>query len=146
MSAVSFDVVGLPAPQGSKRHVGNGVMVESSKKVGPWRDSVAVQGRDAWGDREALDGFVGLSILFRLPCPKSKEKACRAAGGTMPSNTRPDLDKLMRSTGDALKSAGIYTDDARVCSSNADKVITVGWTGASIIVHDLAAEQLAVRP
>lgn len=28
--AVGFHVVGLPAPQGSKRSLGNGVMVESS--------------------------------------------------------------------------------------------------------------------
>jgi crossover junction endodeoxyribonuclease RusA len=31
---------GIPAPQGSKRHVGNGVMIESSKAVGPWREAV----------------------------------------------------------------------------------------------------------
>ena len=29
MTPVEFEVVGLPAAQGSKRHVGNGVMVES---------------------------------------------------------------------------------------------------------------------
>ena len=32
-----FAVLGLPAPQGSKRHVGEGRMVESSKRVKPWR-------------------------------------------------------------------------------------------------------------
>ena len=31
---------GQPAPQGSKRHVGKGVMVESSKKLRPWRQDV----------------------------------------------------------------------------------------------------------
>lgn len=34
--AIGFHVIGLPAPQGSKKHVGHGVMVESSKKVKPW--------------------------------------------------------------------------------------------------------------
>ena len=30
---IEIKVIGLPAPQGSKRHVGHGVMIESSKKV-----------------------------------------------------------------------------------------------------------------
>ena len=39
-AALTITVHGTPAPQGSKRHVGNGVMVESSKKVKPWRQDV----------------------------------------------------------------------------------------------------------
>jgi hypothetical protein len=31
--AYSFTVSGIAAPQGSKRHVGNGVMLESSDRV-----------------------------------------------------------------------------------------------------------------
>lgn len=37
---IEITVHGLPAPQGSKRHVGRGVMVESSKNVKPWRSAV----------------------------------------------------------------------------------------------------------
>jgi hypothetical protein len=33
MREFSIFIVGDPAPQGSKRHVGNGVMIEASKKV-----------------------------------------------------------------------------------------------------------------
>jgi Holliday junction resolvase RusA-like endonuclease len=33
-------VHGNPAPQGSKRHVGGGVMVEMSKAVKPWREAI----------------------------------------------------------------------------------------------------------
>jgi len=36
----SFTVWGIAAPQGSKRHVGNGVMLESSDRVRPWRQDV----------------------------------------------------------------------------------------------------------
>lgn len=32
--------LGAPAPQGSKRHVGRGVLIESSSKVRPWRETV----------------------------------------------------------------------------------------------------------
>lgn len=56
MTAVQFDVLGVPAAQGSKRHVGNGRMVESSKALHPWRDSVAAAARDAAKDHGCLDG------------------------------------------------------------------------------------------
>jgi len=36
-----FEVPGIPAPQGSKRHVGGGRMVESSRSLPEWRASVA---------------------------------------------------------------------------------------------------------
>ena len=39
---------GLPAPQGSKRHVGGGIMVESSKRAKPWRQDVMHQARDQY--------------------------------------------------------------------------------------------------
>ena len=47
MTRVEFTVLGVPAPQGSKRHVGRGVLVESSNALGPWRDAVAWAARDA---------------------------------------------------------------------------------------------------
>lgn len=37
---VEFFASGTPAPQGSKRHVGRGIMIESSRKVRPWRAAV----------------------------------------------------------------------------------------------------------
>ena len=33
----------LPAPQGSKKHVGRGILVESSTKVKPWRQDIVTQ-------------------------------------------------------------------------------------------------------
>ena len=42
MESITFQVEDMaPAPQGSKRHVGKGVMVESCKHVKPWRLLVA---------------------------------------------------------------------------------------------------------
>lgn len=115
---VAFHVVGLPAPQGSKRHVGNGVMVESSKKVKPWRQDVtaaALEVRPA----EPLDGPLLLIVTFTLPKPKSATKARWAPDRT------PDLSKLVRSTEDAITAAGIWADDARVVECRARKM----WWG-----------------
>ena len=62
-----FAVFGLPAPQGSKRHVGEGRMVESSKRVKPWRRQVAAAYRDhCFGEHYATtDHPVGAQITIQ---------------------------------------------------------------------------------
>src|SRR5690606_6553718 len=106
--ALIVRVYGIPAPQGSKRHVGGGRMIESSKKVGPWREAVKAAVLTATGRRPAtLDGRVRVDATFFLPRPKGPYGTGRNAGrlrGTAPAErtTNPDPDKLLRSTMDAL--------------------------------------------
>lgn len=128
LTHLSFDVVGLPAPQGSKRHVGRGVLVESSRLVAPWRDSVAYACRAAIAEAgwQTLDEACVASVWFYLPRPKSAPKR------RIWPDRKPDIDKLARSTLDALGTAGAYTDDARVVSLRLTKVYADGWTGATI--------------
>jgi crossover junction endodeoxyribonuclease RusA len=113
---------GLPAPQGSKRHVGNGVMVESSKHVKPWREAVkhaallALEEQPDW-DRSVR--AVGLHVIFTFPRPRAHYRTgkhshqLRDAAPHLHAN-KPDLDKLLRSTMDALRDAGCFADDCRV--------------------------------
>ena len=54
-----FTVHGLPAAQGSKRHVGRGVMVESSKRVKPWRQDVVAAALRAIEDDPTFEMFTG---------------------------------------------------------------------------------------
>ena len=105
MTHWSFYCYGIPAPQGSKSHVGNGVMVESSKKVKPWREAVKAA---AEGAGPKLDGPLQVYMVFTLPRPKSAPKSY-----VSPSKT-PDLSKLARSTEDAITEIGLWADDARV--------------------------------
>lgn len=102
---MTITIYGMPAPQGSKRHVGNGVMIESSKKVKPWREAVVWAAREA-GERVA--GPARIWVTFTLPRPASAPKR-----RTVPDR-KPDLDKLLRSTLDALVTAGAIEDDARI--------------------------------
>lgn len=120
----------LPAPQGSKRHVGNGVMVESSQRVKPWREAVKQAALDAGaghGPEGTLTGPVALEVTFTLPRPKAHYRTGRNAhllrdnAPTRPDRL-PDLDKLLRSTMDALTAAGVWVDDAQVVGINARKV------------------------
>ena len=103
---MTITVIGTPGPQGSKRHVGHGVMIESSAKVKPWREAVV------WAARESglkIAGAVWAEMIFTVRKPKGAPKKRR----TYPS-TKPDLSKLLRSTEDALTDAGVWEDDARV--------------------------------
>lgn len=134
MSAVELRIIGVPAPQGSKRHVGGGRMVESSKKVGPWRDAVAHAGHNAMTGEAPLDGPLRLTAHFRVAMPASRRKADRERGWRWADKT-PDLDKLLRSTLDGLTAGGVIVDDARVVVIDARMTEVVGWTGADLCVR-----------
>lgn len=122
---VTVEVYGRPAPQGSKRHVGRGVMVESSKAVKPWREAVKHAVLDA-GCRHRR-GPVEVHLTFYLPRPRSHYRTGRHAHELRPSAppwpaVRPDLDKLARATCDALTDAGAVADDACIVGLTATKV------------------------
>ena len=111
---LEITVYGTPGPQGSKRHVGNGRMIESSSKVKPWREAVVWAARE---NGQKIAGPVGVSIVFTLPKPASAPKRRTTWPGR-----KPDIDKLVRSTFDALSTAGTFEDDARVVDLRATKV------------------------
>lgn len=119
---IEFKVYGTPAPQGSKRFVGvskagRGLMVESSKKVKPWRMDVkeaAEQAKSRHGDK--ISGPVGVAMVFTLRKPSSAPKTRR----TFPDK-KPDISKLVRSTEDAITDAGLWEDDSRVVEMTACK-------------------------
>jgi Holliday junction resolvase RusA-like endonuclease len=106
-------VYGTPAPQGSKRfvgiHGGRGQMIESSKKVAPWRESVKWAALEVRRGSPPLDGPLVVRMVFTVAKPKSAPKT-----RTTYPDRQPDLSKLIRSTEDALTQAGIWADDARV--------------------------------
>ncbi len=114
---IEIVVYGCPAPQGSKKFVGTtkagrGLMVESSKKVKPWRMDVKAAAELAKARRglaAPLDGPLVVSMVFTVPKPSSAPKR-----RTTWPDKKPDVSKLARSTEDALSDAGLWVDDARV--------------------------------
>lgn len=126
--AIVITVYGEPGPQGSKRHLGKGVMVESSKKVKPWRQDVKSAALRAMEIRapgaaqslqSPLDGPLAASVVFTVrdqpagkptwwPTDERWSKSLR----WRPAST-PDLSKLLRSTEDAMTGV-VWKDDARV--------------------------------
>lgn len=113
-------VPGIPASQGSKRHVGNGVMVESSKKLGPWRERVALAVSEVV-EGEPTRSTVTVACDFYFARPQShlrKDGSVRASAPKRPG--RPDLDKLVRAVFDALTGI-VFQDDGQVVDLVAGK-------------------------
>ena len=104
-------------------------MVESSKRVKPWRQDVVAAALRAIEDDPAFEMFTGpveVNIDFFFARPKSHSGTGRNAGvlklkAPTYVATRPDLDKTCRSSLDALQTAGVIRDDALVVRLNAAK-------------------------
>lgn len=146
---ISVRVYGTPAAQGSKRHLGNGVMVESSKKVKPWRADVVNATRgllDHMPDWTPLTGPVAVHIRFYFSRPKSHYGTGKNADVLKPSapvwvtsRAAGDADKLIRSTQDALVTAGAIADDSLIAHLWATKTYVDGarLPGAEIHIEEL---------
>lgn len=134
-SAVEFEVLGIPAPQGSKKFVGmrggRGIMVESSKGLRPWRDSVAAAARRVAEEVGMFDCPLHLSVEFRFPMPKSRPKKVRDMGIAV-KTTMPDLSKLVRGLEDGLQQGGLIRNDSLIWRDSSYKVEVIGWTGAIV--------------
>ena len=131
MTSIEIIVLGTPAPQGSKHgyavkakgaYTGKVAQVESSAKVKPWRMAVKYAALEALPTRDGsaiLTGAVVLEVTFRLPRPKGhygtgRNVALLKPGAPWRPTKYPDLDKLLRSTFDALGEAGVWRDDSQV--------------------------------
>ena len=117
MSSVRFFAPGIPAPQGSKVRTRYGLR-ESSKRVGPWRDAVEQAAVQAMEDEHMFGPLtppyrVTLAFLIRRP---------RTTRATVPvAPTVGDLDKLTRSTCDALTTSGLIEDDRHIVVAEQSK-------------------------
>lgn len=108
---ITFDVVGRPAPQGSKKSIGNNRFIEASKFLPAWRTAVCVAAEWAVAEQNwaRVSGPVELEVMFYLERPSSISSSKRPY-----PIVPPDIDKLLRGVGDAL-SGVVYDDDAQIC-------------------------------
>lgn len=139
-----FDVVGRPAPQGSKSAVvvnGRARLLEGRtrgerERHAEWRHAVADAAWVAMSRARRSTPILGpveVSALVRMPRPKSAPKSWRW------HHRRPDLDKIQRSIGDSLQVAGVVGDDSQIARWVVEKVLCPPGEplGASIRVRAL---------
>lgn len=134
---MTFNVEGVPAPQGSKRigRAGRGpnarpiLIDDNDAALKPWRALVAARARKAAGEANVapLAGPVAVQLRFVLDRPKDNWGTGRNAGTLRPSApvwpaVKPDVDKLARAVLDALTVAKVYGDDGQVVDLHLAKV------------------------
>lgn len=139
MPSLSFTVFGTPQPQGSMRGFKRGkhvVLTSDNTKLKPWRQEVSGTATV----EVAKQGFAiikrphaaWLIATYYFDRPKSVKK-------TLDKTTKPDLDKLLRATKDALKGI-VYDDDSQVTKGVIEKVY---GTPARVDITVMNAEQRA---
>lgn len=133
-----FEILGVPAPQGSKTRMPNGAMIEGSSTTGrakqkSWRAAVVETAHDV-ALASPYDGPLKVHVMFRMPMPASRPKRMRDAGA-WPCSVKPDLDKLLRGLFDGLTAGGLIRDDARIYSIDATQVEVTSWTGAEVNIE-----------
>lgn len=115
-------------------------MVEASKLVKPWRQDVvaaALTALELQPDWDRQLPRLALYATFTLPRPRNHYRTGRFShllrdDAPQLHGVKPDLDKLLRSTCDALTTAGVYADDSRVARIHAMKCYP---TVAGLPVH-----------
>lgn len=140
MTSLSFVVFGVPQPKGSARAFvlkgqNRAIVTSDNPKAKGWQQLVAeAASRALTGGGALLEGPLELEAAFYLPRPKSLAKKISA------HLKRPDLDKLVRSTKDALSKV-VWQDDAQVTSVRATKAYAAPGQSprAEITVRPIAA-------
>lgn len=117
MPEIKFTVYGTPAPQGSMKAFvirGQARITSDNKKLKPYRQEVAGAALIARAEAGFNDVFAGKHVpvtatyrfFFERPPAIPRKRICHVV--------KPDLDKLVRSTTDALTGI-IFADDAQIC-------------------------------
>ena len=136
-----------PVPGHGANPLGAGAVVVEGKGPGrlavqAWRTAVAETCRAHLEDHPGppMIGPIAMTIRFRFP-PVASDKY------RFWHTTKPDLDKLVRSTFDALKLGAVIGDDSSICKLTTVKryVNDSETAGASISIESLAAEESEVR-
>lgn len=128
MPHLQFDVEGIPVPQGSFRHIGNGRIIAANPKLNAWRETIANTINQHPDAPFELDVPVRIDLVFVMPRPKTVTRQHHTV--------KPDTDKLIRAVLDSIslyRYSQLLKDDSYVTDLHAAKRYTTdGWTGVHI--------------
>ena len=144
MTCFSFSVIGKPVPQGSKRHLGNGVIVDQAeKRLKPWRTDIREAALNARPDDWCRDGAYAVDYRFFFARPKSHKNSKGIVKPSAPahciSRSAGDLEKIARSVSDSLTNV-VYNDDSQIIQLSATKQYTIEEPHVIITVTNLSYE------
>ena len=122
MRTVTFEVIGIPRPQGSIRaYTPKGwtrpILKHDNPETKGWKQLVAEQAQAV--AVEVFEGPITIALRFYLPRPQSLPRKVTH------HVKKPDLDKLVRCVNDALTGV-LYRDDSQIVDLFAAKVYVTG--------------------
>jgi Holliday junction resolvase RusA-like endonuclease len=137
---IELEVIGTPASQGPKTAIAgkaggrpfviDGGSTTARKKLKSWRQAVS-ETASAYlreNPQGPLSEPLAITMSFRFDSPASDRFRSR-------HSQKPDLDHLIRSTADALVSAGLLKDDNLIWKVSATKsYVRDETTGATILI------------
>ena len=152
LTTVTFDVRGVPTPQGSPRAFITGhraIVVSGAQGKGShgqalhaWRTAIASEARSAMRGLPSFPGPVRVHAAFVMARPRSH---FRADGESLAKGAarypRLDIDKLARALLDGLTGV-CFDDDSQVASLHAEKDwddVTRGWQGVTVSITELGS-------
>ena len=117
---IKFEVRGKPEPQGSTKafyikSIGRTVTTSSNRNLKGWRQRIAEEAQKVAPDALILEP-VSIAVGFQMPKPKNYPKKRKLF-----HTKKPDLDKLIRSVGDAITNV-LIRDDSQIISIVAEKI------------------------
>ena len=129
------------APQGSKKHVGNGIMVETCKRLKSWRNQVNLRAKLIVD--EVITEPVEIEVVFWFKRPLKHYLPTGTVRQSAPvyitNKNKGDIDKHCRALLDSLTKSAI-ADDSQVVSLHAVKKYceTESQTGANIKIRTIS--------
>ena len=128
------------APQGSKKHVGRGIMVETCKRLKSWRKEVSLRAKLIVD--EIIEEPVEIEVVFWFKRPLKhylpNGMVRQSAPMYITNKNKGDLDKHCRALLDSLTKSA-FADDSQVVSLHAVKKYceTESQTGATIKIRSI---------
>ena len=123
---LNFIIYGHARPQGSKRSLGSGRMVEASPHVKTWRQDVASAALNAIQEHGSWDPFQNYNAWFVVVFPRPKTHYGTGKNSALLKHSAPshptsrltgDVDKLARALLDGLTGQHLlWVDDSQVTS------------------------------
>ena len=128
------------APQGSKKHVGRGIMVETCKRLKSWRKEVSLRAKLIVD--EIIEEPVEVEVVFWFKRPLKhylpNGMVRQSAPVYITNKNKGDIDKHCRALLDSLTKSA-FADDSQVVSLHAVKKYceTESQTGATIKIRTI---------
>ena len=128
------------APQGSKKHVGRGIMVETCKRLKSWRKEVSLRAKLIVDEIIVEPVEIEVVFWFKRPLKHYLPNGMvrQSAPVYITNKNKGDIDKHCRALLDSLTKSA-FADDSQVVSLHAVKKYceTESQTGATIKIRSI---------